>query len=506
MARLLTAGAEGKLGFVEDISNFGGAGTTRDTTVARSGSASYKLTGNSELSCNPALAAGGTYYARAYQRVTGYPATGPASMLHVDNTPWLGAFIDTNGDLGLGWWNAGVQTWLGAGRVNIPTSTWVRIELKVTRDSTNWTSAELRVNGAVVQTWSGTIAINFARVEIGDATGQQLQQWVDDIAINDATGSSQNSWPGAGAVVLLLPTADAAVGNGWTKPGGATTGLWSSVDDPTGTGGAYSTSSADAEKQIENIASDASTNYDATLQTYLAAGLASNATVRVVQPVALTGSDNATDTAGAIEGVSNPAITSASFAAFDNGVAGASLTNWRRVLGNVVYDPAVTLGSAPVLRIGKRTAITRAAMACLMGLLVEYVYARTGTAVVTGGGSTSSSGAKGAKGTGAVVGGGIGTSAGRKAAGGISTVAGGGNTASAGTKAATGTNTVTGGGSGSTTGFASRLRLIDLPATVRVERHVTTVAPAVRTTTVKLEGRVTLATPDTRRTTVVPDG
>jgi hypothetical protein len=95
--------------------------------------------------------------------------------------------------------------------------------------------------------------------------------------------------------------------------------------------------------------------------------------VTVAQAIVNTGSSSATDTAGGLKAVSNPADSGeTALAAFDNGIAGTFPTNWLTTRGALVYDPTVALGTSPVVRIGKRTATTRVAMVDLLGLYVEY--------------------------------------------------------------------------------------------------------------------------------------
>jgi hypothetical protein len=56
----------------------------------------------------------------------------------------------------------------------------------------------------------------------------------------------------------------------------------------------------------------------------------------------------------------------------DVGAHGAEVGNWGKDLGTVQASPSVTLGTSPVLRVGKRTATTRVVCVDGMGIYVEY--------------------------------------------------------------------------------------------------------------------------------------
>src|SRR5213079_3376565 len=53
---------------------------------------------------------------------------------------------------------------------------------------------------------------------------------IDDVAINDISGTTQTSWPGEGNIVLLKPTSDNQIGS-WTGGAGGTTNLWDAVNN-----------------------------------------------------------------------------------------------------------------------------------------------------------------------------------------------------------------------------------------------------------------------------------
>lgn len=205
----------------------------------------------------------------------------------------------------------------------------------------------------------------------------------DDIAINDDQGASQNSWPGEGKVVLLLPISDNSRGS-WVAGSNtttATTSLFAAIDNtpPVGT----ATSNAVTACISNAISGATNPNGDFNMTTYSTAGLVAGDTVSCVQQIIVHGEDAATGTkTGTFAIVSNPSSgtadtikgpTSSNFGPDAGGAVSAYPTNWIVQRGTVVYSPSVTLGTSPVGRISKSDTGTRAADCCFMGIYVDYV-------------------------------------------------------------------------------------------------------------------------------------
>jgi hypothetical protein len=203
----------------------------------------------------------------------------------------------------------------------------------------------------------------------------------DDVAVNDSTGAAQNSWPGDEKIVLLRPTADSAVGTGWTLGNATATGgnAWQRLNKAPPDSAADLTTAADAD-QIRNATSNANSSYDATMTTYTAAGIAAGDTVNVVVPIVATGAPVVTSAkAGTIGVASNPAIANIALGAggtsgaFWSGVApGTYPTGNKWSFGTTTYAPSVTLGTAPVMRVTQVTSSTRIAIVTEMGIYVSY--------------------------------------------------------------------------------------------------------------------------------------
>jgi hypothetical protein len=343
---------------------------TRDTSVFRSGVASYKCdsaAGNttSFVDSTVTIAVTTSYYFRAYLKTTAVPSSQIAIMGGAGLGTSASVAYNTNGTLTL--WIGSAQ---GSASAAINDGTWHRIEFLVTTGAVASTvvAAELRVDGATAATFSGSVAslsIDF-RAGWVTAPGANKIINVDDLALNDSTGADQNSWPGAGTIVLLKAISDNARGVNWVGGAGGTSNLWDAVDNTPPVG--VATGSGTNTSQIHNIVKDTTGNYDANLSTYTTAGIIATDTINVVYPV-WNGSGVATG--NAIQLVSNPTIT-AGTANFSGLTPGTYPTSWAWA-SQVAYSPSVTLGTSPVIRIGKRANSTNEVAVDYMGAMVEYV-------------------------------------------------------------------------------------------------------------------------------------
>lgn len=115
---------------------------------------------------------------------------------------------------------------LATGNFNLTSDTWYVIEcyLKVDASAGQFIC---KINGATCIGYTGDTqagaTAGIRTVQIG-ATASGISSGIktfyyDDVAINDTTGSYQNSWVGLGGVYLLKPTADGAQTD-WTPSSG----------------------------------------------------------------------------------------------------------------------------------------------------------------------------------------------------------------------------------------------------------------------------------------------
>jgi hypothetical protein len=377
MGRLRTIGFE--TGSISE----GGASfqTVAQTTVARSGAWAVKVdsgaSGVLALNLNLDTAErvlGRTYYLRGYFRFDHLPDS-VATLIRWD----AGALarLTSGGKLQL--WNEVAGSQVGsdsAETIVADAATWHRIEISITIGTGAVDAMALQLNGVSVASASGlslgdTVTSAATVGWPAETPGANKVLYLDDVAINDSAGATQNSWPGAGKIVLLAPTADSAVGTGWVDGDGTGT-LFGSVDNTPPVGVATPANGT----QIKNLTSTTTGNYDATMTTYAAAGIAAGDTVTLVQSWTshgIIGQTNARN--GAVQIVSNPAQGSEDTVAMPTSVAGTWPTNWKQFWGTAQVGDIASgnRGTAPVLRVGKRTATTRENECAAMFLCVEYV-------------------------------------------------------------------------------------------------------------------------------------
>jgi hypothetical protein len=373
MARLLTAGAE-----TNDATLEGFPALAIDTSHVRSGSRAFNV--GSQRTGTFVGAAATTYYARAFMFFTAATASA-VTVLAIRNSAngtspgWGWIRLNADGTLSL---MAGST--LVASSSALSLSTWYRVELavKVGTGATDYCEGLLDgVSFGSTTTGNWTDNVPDQMLVAPDVSG--VNTWMDDLALNDSTGANQNSWPGDGHVVLLLPTADSAVGAGWTNDAASASNIFNAVDN-TPPGGIADTTSGNGLHQIRDATTGADEAYDATMTTYTAAGVPAGATINVIDPIVATGAPLVTSAKqGTVGMVSNPAITPIALAAagvsgafWQGNAAGTYPTGWKISHGTVTYAPAVTLGTAPVMRINQVTSSTRIAMCCFMGCYVDY--------------------------------------------------------------------------------------------------------------------------------------
>lgn len=388
MARLLTDGA--LLGSTTSYSTYGNypgifyiSGATVTSSNPRTGGFAFLCSASTDGLVLEGLGSlDVTYSARCYMRFSTATPSAQFNLIY----PWVGTTnftfgvkMETNGTLTL---RDEAGTTLGTSAA-LAANTYYCIEFQwkvPTGGGSTSGTLGLWVDNSLVAFSSACNTGSTAKTELdmGRATdpGTDPAITIDDIAINNSSGSNQTGRVGPGRALLSVPTSDNALGTGWEAPqttGSDVTGIFAAIDNIPPAGSAHSDSDANNLKYIFNAASNASTNADFNAQSYDTIGVLSSERVSLVVPFCNTGSSSATDTSGAVRVTSNPADAGDNTFVFDNGVAGTYPTNWHTNVGLPVYNPSITRGSSPVLRVGKRTATTRVAMVDFLGLIVEAV-------------------------------------------------------------------------------------------------------------------------------------
>jgi hypothetical protein len=264
-------------------------------------------------------------------------------------------------------------------------TTWYRIELSVTLGvSSLVTASELQLDGTSVATASVSLTESDTSVAIGwvTAPGASKVCYVDDIAVNDATGATNTSWPGSGKVVLLKPISDNAR-VGWTNAAAGTTNLFNDVNNTPPVGVA---SPSTQPAQIKRNAANTTDTYDANLTSYTTAGLAAGDTLNAILLLSNQAySFNAAASQG-VQMLSNPVISEFTYNSPSTS-AGTYPTNWAWGTKLTEYSglvsSSVTVGTSPVMRVRKNTSSSARIQFCdAMFAYVDYSPAAAAAAQV----------------------------------------------------------------------------------------------------------------------------
>jgi hypothetical protein len=178
--------------------------------------------------------------------------------------------------------NGKLNVWLGDRATKIITSntifqlnSWYVIELHI-KVADSGGLVELRVDGVPEGTYSGDTkpgtAATIDRAYWGLSMGTGLQCYVDDVIINDTSGSVNNSWPNGLKVKLLKPTADGPTNDWDVTPSGA---HYAAIDEvPPSSTDYIKTSTADEIEHfdMENLPSEALTVKAVQVQAFCLKG------------------------------------------------------------------------------------------------------------------------------------------------------------------------------------------------------------------------------------------
>ncbi|ASU81499.1 hypothetical protein CDO52_00705 [Nocardiopsis gilva YIM 90087] len=183
-----------------------GGSPTISTDLARSGEASLRCSPTADVAyIQHQVAASDTspWYVRAYLLVSTLPSVDVDVIQVVDqaNAVTAGIRLTTAGTLQL----LDGETQEGSDSSALTVGAWHRVELEV-RSLGNGSSA--RLDGVEFAT-DGVISLgeNSTSFRFGAITPCTVDLYLDDIAVNDDSGSDQTSWPGEGRIVHLRPDA-----------------------------------------------------------------------------------------------------------------------------------------------------------------------------------------------------------------------------------------------------------------------------------------------------------
>lgn len=219
MARLYNNGAELQSTTMEiSGSSFSPA---IDTTLKRSGAASYKFTaaGSARYFEHVVNGADTILFSRIYVNFTSFPSAISMLLWHISTTgPTIACIaITTSGTLQL---RDGDSTaaQIGSDSSTLSLNTWYCIELNTNNGAA--TEVTARLETATFASGAMTSANNARRVGCGYHEAITGTVNVDDVSVNDASGTAQNSWCGSGKLIRLNPNAAGDANTFATQTGG----------------------------------------------------------------------------------------------------------------------------------------------------------------------------------------------------------------------------------------------------------------------------------------------
>ena len=186
---------------------------------------------------------------------------------------------------------------------NLSSGTWYRVEERwivsdtvgeVQMQTFTGDSLTADCSAQIGTTNTDTLGTNFARFYVGTETTDQYNANMDDVGINDSTGSFQTSWLGPGKIVLLSPLTDNSAT--WTKTGANCSGSTDGADCVDDISAGCQACGLDNDSGYMSVAASAATD---RFNSFLATGLAANADMILVHVIGVIGgtSTQSTNTA-----------------------------------------------------------------------------------------------------------------------------------------------------------------------------------------------------------------
>ncbi len=240
MARLWQFGAEQNTNTAGvELTVITNSGNTLSTSPVRTGTYAHKTQGNASLQENGtykfSLGANGPFYARGYIYIPSSVSVICSIFSFYDgvntiNATWGRIRLTTNNTLEL--WDSAAK--IGSSSPVLNTNQWYLIELKYYN---NTGTGKLELDARYAPD-NGSPSVSFASTTTSTLASQPITflAWgnnsagtvtndvsFDDLAINDSTGSFQNSFPGPGKIINLKPNA-AGDSNGFLVQVGGTAG------------------------------------------------------------------------------------------------------------------------------------------------------------------------------------------------------------------------------------------------------------------------------------------
>lgn len=373
-----------------DAITTGGATTTRDTSVFHGGVASRKIvttspTGQNYGTLSFTTAASTSWFGRCYLCFGSLPAS-TVAVLRFGNGSDFSARVTSAGKVQL--FNDALGTQIGsdaAVTISADSTTWYRFEMSIVEGGlSTFTNVELRLDGATVASSSGLGLTPNGSFTAGwiDTPGDAKTLYLDDMALNDSTGGSNNSWCGDGKIVLMKPVSDSQRGS-WTGGAGGTTNLWDAVNNTPPVGTATETDSTQIES-ADSSGDNATDEYRGDCGSYTTAGIGASDTINAIRTLCNHGEDVSTGTkTGSFGCQANPAETYGTFTfGADAGALATYPTTWTWTKNTIIQAPSVTLGTSLIIAARKTDTGTRVASIDFLGAYVDYTPAVAAAALI----------------------------------------------------------------------------------------------------------------------------
>lgn len=226
MARIWTSGFEyNDPNSGEEFTNVSGAGATISSSIFRSGAYAGHTVPSAAAATFRYNWSGSNvedgFYFRFYLYIAALGTAG-RRIFSVGSTAAnkISVILNTDGTLNIS--NQEDSITLTGTSAALSTSTWYRVELKVDCTTIASTVVTAKLNGTTfVNEQTANLTTGMARIILGgDVTDATLDLYWDDIAINDDSGSAQNTYPGDGKVIRLKPNAAGDANTFSTQAGG----------------------------------------------------------------------------------------------------------------------------------------------------------------------------------------------------------------------------------------------------------------------------------------------
>lgn len=286
MARQWTTGFETQSATLEFGVNSGnivtGTTPTMSTTIKRRGTCAARFQPSAALSYIEHQIEPGTVKRtmhRLYIRVADFPDV-DTNIYAIGQAGYFPASLRLKTDGTLLLRDSQSSTDL-TGSMALSLDRWYRVELDYTDVAGTITAGvsafKLYVDGALIADTLCSNINGFSRVRMGvSGVAATMDYYMDDVAINDTTGSVQNGLPGPGAVVHMLPNA-AGDNNLWSTAIGGTAGAannYTRVQERT---------PDDSTSYNQTDATGTTTIDDFNLESAASAGIGSADTITCVQ-------------------------------------------------------------------------------------------------------------------------------------------------------------------------------------------------------------------------------